>query len=155
MNPNWPRWIKASCAKHFQDRLNPLHLFIEGSNRDTAGKRTYAEFRLDGPYSSEISKNYWQLDIDINILVVTIRDDHDNYEHERNVGIVASAFTRGIVIWKYGNSPGDDPLEKLGCLQMNPDRKDLIEIGNFGQVANDARMIQSTVESHYRLNLKL
>lgn len=151
MNRNWLRWIKSSTAKHFFDRLktNNLFCFIEGSDRRTATHQQYAEFRIDGPYAKEINANYWQLDVEINLLVVTNRDDQDLYGHERGVGFVCETFTPGIPVWKYGDSPTD----LLGCLKLIPDNREKIIVSNFGQVNVDSRMLQSTVEAHYRLNL--
>ena len=154
MNRNWSRWIKASTAKHFYDRRYGLHFYVEGEDRRTTEHRTYLEFRLDGPYSRELSHNFWQLDIEINILVVTIMDKTDLYEHEKNVGIVCEAFTSGIPVWKYGDGPDDDPVSQLGCLMLHSDRKEKIVVSNFGLIKDDSKMMQSTVEAHYKLQLK-
>lgn len=154
INRNWPRWIRASTAKWFSDRMNGLYFYVEGSDSRTKEHRKHIEFRLDGPFAKELSHNYWQLDIEINLLVSTIRDDSDLYEHERSVGIACEAMTAGIPVWKYGDGPDDDPISQLGCLLLIPDNRERIIVSNFGLIKEDSRILQSTVEAHYRLNLK-
>lgn len=155
INPNWARWVKSSAVKWFADRVasNTLGFFMEGQDRRTMENRTYVEFRADGPNIKEVSKDYWHLDLVINILVVTIRNNADLYEHDRNVGLVAQTFTSGIPVWCYGDTTADNPAVQLGCLLLQADQRDRVVISNYGQVKNDSRMIQSTVEGHYRLSL--
>lgn len=155
MNHNWPRWLRASSAQWFKAKILPtLPFFLEGGDRRTEELREYVEFRLDGPYAKELNKGFWQLDVEINVLVVTSRDDSDVYEHDRNVGSACAAFTKGVPIWKLGDGEDDDPLELLGCMVLIPLDKERIIVSNFGQIAPDTRMMQSTVEAHYRLQLK-
>lgn len=150
MNSNWCRWIKASCIKHFSDSLSSyIPLFVEGTDRRTESEQSYCEFRIDGPHASELSRDFWELDIVINILVVTIRTDGNIYQHETNVGVVFDAFINGITVKRYGPDSMIDDQSILGCLN----KREKIIVSNFGQVQNDMRMIQSTVEARYRLNL--
>lgn len=156
MNINWPRWIRTTCILHFKNIIEPgLLLHIEGTDRRTVGEQSYTEFRLDGPFANEINPDYWLLDIEINVLIVTIRNDEDIYQHDRNVGLAATAFTKGIPVFKYGDGEDDDPFAQLGCLILQSGKREKIVISHFGQVADDTRMIQSTVEAHYRLHLQV
>lgn len=154
MDRNIPRWIKSSVVKWFSDQLsNDVYFHLEGCDRRTDDRRQYVEFRLDGPYSRELSNNYWEFDIEINILVVTVRNQTDIYEHDRSIGLVCSAFVPGIPVWKYGDTSDDDPTVQVGCLRVIP-KNELIRVTNFGQVRNDSRLLQSTVEASYKLNLR-
>lgn len=154
INPNWIRWVKSSVVKFFYDRLNDtVHFYLEGQDRRTMQHRTYVEFRIDGPDIKEVSKNFWHLDIEINLLIATIRTESDLYEHDRNVGLVSSVFQSGIPVFCYGDTDSDDPTVQLGCLLLKADSNEKVVISNFGQVKDDSRMLQSTVEGCYRLEL--
>jgi len=151
-DPNWTKWIKASCAKYFNDTLNSsLPMFVEGDDRPNVGSRTRCELRLDGPIITQQNPTYWILETVIDILVVTIRNNTDIYEHDANVGLVVSAFKDGITVYKYG----DDPFAEVGCLWLAPQNGKDIIVSNFGQIANDTKVMQSTVEGHYLLQLKV
>ena len=156
MDKNIPRWIKSSVVKWFSDQFsnNDLYFYLEGCDRRTDTKRQYVEFRLDGPYSRELSHNYWEFAIDIDILIVTIRNETDIYEHDRGIGLVCAAFVPGIPVWKYGDTSDDDPTVQVGCLRVIPKDQGRIVVTNFGQVRNDSRLLQSTVEAYYKLNLR-
>lgn len=149
MNPNWTRWIIASINKHFSDAVSPFDLFIEGTDRRTALEHDYAELRRDGPEYCELSKGYWQIDITIDILVVNKLNDQDIYTLERNVGLVQSAFTTDIPVFEYG----DSPLSQLGCLVLCPRPDEPIRTNYFGQVENDSRLRQVSVDACYRMNI--
>lgn len=153
MNINWPRWIKASLVKWFSDRIatsGGLSLFIEGFDRRTQEKPSYAEFRLDGPYGNEVSINYWEVTVCVNILVVTTHSESDAYAHERNVGLVASAFAKSIPIYCFGNGMQDNPALLLGCMLISDAG---LDIANYGQVHGEIKTQQSMVEVHYVMKL--
>jgi hypothetical protein len=150
MNPNWTRWIVASINKHFADIIKPdLDLYIEGTDRRTGQEQNYAELRHDGPRCTELSKGYWHIDVVVDILVVSKTNDQDIYTLERNLGLVQSAFTEDIPVFKYG----DDPSDQLGCLTLCPRPDEPIRTNNFGQVENDTRLRQASVDACYRMNL--
>ena len=150
MNENYVRWIKSSCLKHFADKYSGrIKLQVEGDDKTVSGHADYLEFRLDGPYFKELGAGYTEIYIEINM-----RDD-DLYRHERNVGIATIPFTKGISVFKYGDGPDDNPLEQLFCLVSALGEREHIVISNFGVIKSDVRMMQSTVESHYKASFQV
>lgn len=152
-NPNWPRWIFASTSKHFQDRLGSLAFYIEGQERTKQTTTDLIEYRMDGPYETEVNKDYWELYIEISILVQATKDGKDFHRIHRNVGLVAAAFT-SIPVYKLGNSVDDDQ-SLLGCLELvqNVGHHERIQINHFGQIEKDTPLLQSSVEGHYKMHL--
>lgn len=154
-NPNWPRWIFASISKHFNDELTAagLTLFIEGQHRDTKAIKDFAELRLDGPNMIEVSRNYWQLKIEVNHIVQSAMDDTNYHRIHQNVGVVAAAYTRTINVYKLGTGAQDDQ-SFLGCLHLLQERRDVLEINHFGQISESLKLVQATVEGHYQMHLE-
>lgn len=150
MNPDWMRWIISSINKYFSDAISPsLYLYISGTDRRTESLKDYAELRRDGPSCTELSKNYWQIDVVIDILVVNKMNVGDLYAFERNIGLVQSAFTTDFPVYMYGNSPD----EMLGCFVLRPQPDEPIRTSYFDQIQNDLRLRQASVEACYRMFL--
>jgi hypothetical protein len=152
---DWPRWIQASCIKYFDSQRCNIPMYIEGQDRNTSILQDYIEFRLDGPTIQEQSKDTWELIIEINILVVSYIDANDMYKQLRLVGTIAHAFRASIPVYEFGNNVEPDPPELLGCLTLIEQGGSKIIISNFGLINPDLRMLHSTVEAHYRLQLDL
>jgi len=157
-----PRWIKASVLKFFQqlvDKDGGLHLKFEGTpyidqeGRVVTKLPQWAEFRLDGPFSKEPSNNYWTHRIEVNLLVATNLSTQDFYSHERSVGIIYDAFRTEIPVFRLGNGEFDNQAQ-LGCFQIQTEEREAIIVSNFGQIETDIKLTQSTVEGHYRMDLK-
>lgn len=149
-NENWARWTYASFSQYFTTAIAPFPLFIEGQDRRTNTQTDYAELRIDGPFMKECSKGYWELVIEISILVVTYINEKDLWKQARNCGLVASAFQS--VPMK--NVDLDPPLD-VGCYVILTDGRDRILISNFGQINADSRMIQSSVDAKYKMTLQI
>jgi len=156
-NPNWPRWIFATISRHFTDaaQLAGLPLFIEGQHRATRDFKDFFELRLDGPLMREISKDCWLLQIEVNILVQSIMDEKNYHRLHQNVGTLTAAFEKSINVWRYGNNPQDDK-SFVGCLQLLQDseHRDYLEVNHFGQIDIKTKLIQATVEGHYKMLLQ-
>lgn len=146
-----PRWILASVSKHFSAQCSALPLHIEGNARITNPKDRL-EFRLDGPYITEPSKNYFLIRVEINILVTTIVDEKDGHKYLRNTGIALTGFTDTISVYRYGNGVSDDN-SFLGCLQLLSQDREKVVVSNFGLVEPTNNIYQSTVEGHYQMEL--
>ncbi|RLF64637.1 MAG: hypothetical protein DRN30_05245 [Thermoplasmata archaeon] len=149
-----PRWIFASVSKHFNDSIYVAHavpLFIEGQLRATSEEKDFTELRVDGPYLSETSKQYWRTYIEVNIAVQSVMDDQDYHRIHNTVGVVVFAFT-SIRVYKYGDGLTDDQ-SLVGCLKLITDArgKDRIQVSHFGQLDPDKRLLQATVEAHYEM----
>lgn len=157
MNPNWQRWVVASFNKHFNDAITgnnpPLFMYVEGTDRRTNEQQTYTELRVDGPYYTELSKGYWQLDVEVDILIMHKVGNVDLYAPQRAIGIVLAAFTTDIPVFMYGDGTDDDSLTQLGCFVLLPDEPEPIRVTNFGQPRLENREYQSTVNAKYRMFL--
>ena len=148
-NSNWPRWLYASTSKYFQAIADayPIHMYLESVERNTKEESKWLEFRMDGPQTREISKGYFRLDVEINILWSVHLDSTDFHEQQRILGALIEAMT-DICIHKYGD---DDSL--LGTLILQQDPNNPIRGNNFGQVRPDTQLVQGSVEGAYRMYL--
>lgn len=152
MDSNWTRWTIASIVKHFDALRQGVHLHVEGRERITPEPKKRFELRIDGPYTKELSANYWQLDFEVNVLITQVRDTSDAYSMDRLKGIVQAAFTRTIVARKLGDTP--DPGDTLGCLILRSDGREGIMTSEFGLIDASQGLRQATVEGHYRMELR-
>lgn len=152
MNRHWPRWIFASASKHFADALTveSIPLFVEGDERDTADLPIVCEFRQDGPWVQEVSNGVFHCTVEINMLVSVMFSDNSYKIHEMT-GLLASLFTE-ICVKKYGDGV-DDTGDFVGSLILKDTLPEPVVITNFGRVRTDVRMMQATVEGHYKMVL--
>ena len=153
LDPNWDRWIFASVSSQFAAvaRAGGVDMFVEGT--DMFGRRQdkdYFEFRLDGPNTDEVSRDYWRLDFDVNILVASIKDQKDIHRIYRNVGLAATMFLRALNIYKLGNGIADNPSIVLGCAELTPEG---IFVTHHGQLDPTVPVLQATLLASYKLNL--
>jgi hypothetical protein len=144
-NENWSRWIFASASKHFYDGINSdVPLFIEGQDRTKfADLLNKAEFRINGPSFEELSKNYWKLDCEINVVLQTAKTK-ELHTKEKLVGKIVSTFTN-INVKRYGDGLSDDNTY-LGCLQL----KGQVEKLDLGE---DDKMMQCALTASYQILL--
>ena len=148
-NPNWARWIFASVSKHFDDRKGDYELFIEGQYRNVNPPKDFFELRMDGPYITEQNKGYFQVYVEINVLVQSHMDDTNYHRIHETTGYVSSIYT-GIKLYKFGNGPLDTQ-EEFGCLRLlqNTQKRNRIEINQFGQIDPKVRLMQASIEGHF------
>jgi hypothetical protein len=152
-----PQWVFLSAAEYFKAIVeddNSLKYFVEGEPRTTDKDEQYIEFRLDGPESEEVSRNYWHHDFEIN-LAITILQNEDLGRIHRYAGIIVQAMNAEIPIFKYGcvNDLANDKTF-IGCLQLRREfRERAIVTAHFGQVEASLNIMQATVEGHFRLTL--
>ncbi len=150
MDSNWPRWIWASTTKYFQISINTnIPIYIEGDDRNTNELADYCEFRMDGPIIIETTKGFFDLNLHINILINSLRDEKDTHKIHKAVGLVASKFTTWIDIFKYGDNPQVDDGSLLGCMLLQGE----IDIEHFGQIEVAVRAMQATVSGAYKIQL--
>ena len=71
VEPEMSRWIFASTSGDFGALAVTagIKLYVEGQPRDTNKFPSFIEFRMDGPDKTELSKDFFELAIEINILV--------------------------------------------------------------------------------------
>ena len=149
-NKNWPRWIFASLTKWFDDHRDGVEMYVEGDDANLSALADYIEFRFNGPMMEESSKGWWRIDVIINILVVSKRNDRSLHTLPTNLGKVAAAFTTNIPIYKFGNNVDDNRTELLGCMTLF----DSIEITQLGQVEPNVKELQAMVQGHYRMHIE-
>lgn len=155
MNPNLPRWIFASAAKHFDGYKGDCYLHIEGvGQRDADSRRVFwAEFRLDGPYETggtAIEENYT---VEINVLICASIEEKYAYRIQDLQGRFGAAFTACIPVRRYGDGPQDDS-SLVGHLQLLTAGSEKLMISNFGKIGPNTDIKQGSIEGHYRLNLR-
>jgi len=156
VNQNWNRWIFASISQHFVDGVgSELPLYIEAQLRGDMVRTTpdFAELRVDGPYVTEVSKNYWRHYLEVNVLIRTSIGSNYHQIHTYT-GLICSIFT-DISLYKYGNTINDDD-SIFGCLGLLQDSRgrDRIQVSHYGQIEPDLREVQATVEGHYEVFLE-
>jgi hypothetical protein len=153
MNTNWSRWIFASICKHFDAHKDSLTMFIEHQLRDTRLIKDFIELRMDGPRFLQASKDYWEITVEINVLIQSTLDDKDYHRIERSIGIVVNAFTN-IYVLRLGNGVSDDQ-SLLGCLKLiqNAGKREYLQVYRLGQVDKTNKIVQAVVEGHYRMEL--
>ena len=153
LKQHWPRWIFASVSKYFSGiaQTEGLFYFIEGTHRTTKEHEKYIEFRMDGPNVTELSKNYFQIDVEINMLWSFNQDQENFHESQRITGILLNAMT-DICVYRYGDDFVDNS-ELLGTLSLQQNKKNPIRVNNFGQIRSDVKLMQGTVEGSFRMTL--
>ena len=154
LSKDLPRWIVASVSQHFEDRRQGIFMFIEGQLRRTSDLKDFIELRIDGPHYTELSKGFWRVYIEINVLIQSAQDKIDRYRIYKSAGVVASAFEQTISIFKFGDEVGDDD-SLVGCLKLLGDKeaRERVQISHFGQIEPETGIFQSTVEAHYVVEL--
>ena len=156
-NKNWTRWIFASISKHFLDYFTAegVTLFIEGQHRDTDTLQDFVELRIDGPRLTEVSKDCWLFRVEVNILITSIMNDTNYYRVQQNVGISQAGCIQ-IDVFKFGDGVDDDG-SFLGCFKLLQDKasRDFLEANQFGQIDVATKILQATVEAHYKMLLQI
>lgn len=150
---NWGRWITASMLKYLDDnKPSGAFVYYEGQPRKTNGYDAWYEVRIDGPTARELSKDYWRLEIEVNILC-SCGVDRDLYHIDRMLGEMGALLSDAPGLFKLGDGPDDDQSQ-LGCLTLNMrDSNEGIIPHKFGQIEPKTPLIQATIEAHYWINL--
>ena len=148
MNKNWTRWISTSIYKHYDDRRDGIELYLEGTPRPKTQSVNRFELRIDGPAIAMITSGYFELFVEINLLVQTSKTETDPYKQVKNTGIGQIAFTAAIPIYKYGNGVDDNRTIQLGCLQLDS------EIITTPFLATPEGLLYTTIEGTYKMYLE-
>lgn len=154
INPNWSRWIWASCTKLFDANKGDYFMFIEGLTRTTDGSEVFLEYRADGPLIREPCKNQFVFDITINLMVQVGINNYDAHAFQKAFGWAQSMFVDCIPVYKYGDGPDDDS-SFLGNFILKYSREiDFVHSLQLGQIDPIMRLMQGTVECRYRMDFK-
>ncbi len=151
-NPNWVRWVMASIFKYFDDAKGPYFLHIEGTERATKDLDKWAELRVNGPHIFERSKKDWELSCEINVLVSAQANSPNCYDYPTLSGWFAALFASTIHIYKFGSEVGDDQ-SYVGCLQIQSNGNEKIQVSHFGVIEPGSNLQQGSVDAHYNMYL--
>ena len=127
-------------------------MFIEGMIRDTNKIHEFFELRIDGPNYTEWSKDYWEIYMEINVLIQVAKNNQDFHAMRRRTGQLSEIFEPCINLYRYGDGPDDDGL-LFGVLERIDEEKEKIQTSHFGQIEPRLELEQSTVEAHYKAML--
>jgi hypothetical protein len=158
-NPHWPRWIFASAADHFRQAADGIELpiLIEGVDERETEKMcagNHVEFRLNGPAVTELSRGYFRLDVDVNLLLTSMMGGQvkNAYDIVQQAGVLLQAAGHPIPVHKFGNGPDDDQ-SLVGCLTLRSGKRDAVRVIHFGQLGRSHRLRQCAVDARYHLFL--
>jgi hypothetical protein len=130
-------------------------LYIEGQIIDKLNEEERLELRVDGPNCTEVSKQYWKLYIEINVLCQCAKNNINYHRMRQLTGLARSIFEPCINVYKYGSGV-EDTQEFVGVLKRLDDEKgrNNIQVTQFGQVDPVVPVEQSSVEAHYVMFLE-
>ena len=120
----------------------PITMYIEGIERKTTEEDKHVEFRMDACGTEELSKGYYQIDININMLWSVDIDHVDFYESQRIIGKILEYMTN-ICVYEYAD--GEAYVGELVIQET--------QTANFGQIKEDAQVLQGTVDGRYVMHL--
>jgi hypothetical protein len=158
-NPNWARWVFASVATYLKQvaQQQQLAALVEGLDDRTTTVMEASdrcEIRITGPFTKELSHNYFQIEVLVNVLFLSRYEEEKNqYAVMQKIGVFHEAMDGAIAIFKYGNQVGDDEHALVGCLSPVQGRNDAIRVMHFGQITPTDRIKQSMVDARYRMEL--
>jgi hypothetical protein len=152
MNDRLPVWIVLSIAKHFKDLLIGQNVYLEGQARDTSKEESWIEIRVDGPVENRVSYKHSKWKYEINLLIVTTRNDNVARIHEL-CGIAQPCFKDSIPIYRYGSDNGDDGT-LYGCLRLIIGFRERIVTSIFGNVNPTTNLLQACIEGHYEIDVE-
>lgn len=158
-NPNWTRWIFASVAKNLSAvaTTNSIPVIVEGINDETdtfTEDTDHIEIRISGPYSRKLPGNEYHIHMDVNVILTSRFDGAQKNRHAllTNAGLFHESMDQAILIYRYGNSVGDDS-SYLGCLIPRSGKNDTIRVIHFGKVDPTDKVKQSVVDARYEMYL--
>ena len=154
VDPNWARWAFASVAtlkKQLAQQAN-IPALVEGlDERTTAYMEAPArvEIRMSGPFTRELSIDYHEVSVDINLLFTSRYEINANqYDIIQIVGQFHAALDGPLSVTRLGAQPGDDG-SFVGCLLPRTGRNDAVRIFHFGQTDQTDRQKQVMIDARY------
>lgn len=154
-----PRWTFASLAAAMTEVADTFPVYVEGNDERTdafleASHR--AEARINGPFVQELSKGYFRVWVDVNVLLTSQGTLRDRYELHRIAGLYLHALTEAVEVWNYGSQPGDydDDPTLLGCLLPRAGRNRSVSVFHFGQTEKTDQVRQSAVDATLEMHIE-
>ena len=158
-NPNWARWVFASVATCLKQvaQGQQLPVLIEGLDERTTefmSATDRCEVRITGPFTREVSRDWYQIEVVVNVLFVSRYEEQKNqYAIIQKMGVFHEAMDGAIAVYKYGSGADDDEHVLVGCLSPVQGRHDAIRVMHFGQIDPTDRLKQSMVDARYRMEI--
>ncbi len=156
INSNWTRWIMASASVYFKAVADtiPLDFLVDGVNeRESETQETdHSELRINGPFIVEQSKNFYHLEVDLNILVTDLMKEtgESAYDIATWCGVFQLGMDGPISIYKYGGVAGDDS-SLVGCLTPRTGKYDANKVLHFGMIDRVDRIRQSMIDGKFEM----
>jgi len=163
VNPNWARWVFASLGEHLKKVATQVKVpvLIEGFDERTSSLMQAAdrvEIRITGPYCQPVSKDFYRLFVDANVLLVSRygNDAKNAFDVLNLAGLYQEALGQTISVYNYGNKPGDytglpSTLVHVGCLRLSPGKS--VQVTHFGQVDRVDKIKHTEVQASYTMEL--
>ena len=159
VNPNWTRWVFASVATMLKDVAETckIAVLVEGLDERTGPymeATDRVEIRITGPFTRDLSNNYYELAIDANALFISRYEDGKNkYDILNAIGAFQAAMDAPIPIYKFGNQSGDDETVIIGVMEPRRVRGDAVRVMHLGQADLTNRIKQTLVDARYLMYL--
>jgi hypothetical protein len=107
------------------------------------------EIRVSGPYTKELSKDYYEVGLDINLLFTSRYEVGGNqYDIITIVGRFHEALDGPIPMKRLGKEPGDDG-SLVDCFMTRTGRNDAVRVFHFGQTDQNDRQKQVMIDARY------
>lgn len=158
-NPKWARWIHASIATYLKSvaSLNSIPSLVDGIEQRTAAfseAPDKVEFRVNGPFTRELSENYYEAKVGINVLVSSTigGPKKDAFRLDDILGLFHEALDEPIPVFDYSLTISD-PGYQLGCLKLVQDKLGL-RVLHFGQIDPNDLVRQGMVSGNYYIELR-
>jgi hypothetical protein len=154
VDPNWARWTFASVMTLMKQLAQEAGIpaLVEGlDERTTAYMEAPArvEIRMSGPFTRELSIDYHEVSVDINLLFTSRYEINANqYDILKTVGQFHTALDSPIAMLRLGDQPGDDG-SLVGCLLPRTGRNDAVRVFHFGQTDQTDRQKQVMIDARY------
>ena len=103
-NPNWARWVFASVATYLKQvaQQQQLPVLIEGLDERTTefmSATDRCEVRITGPFTRELSRDYFQVEVVVNVLFVSRYEEQKNqYAVIQKTGVFQEAMDGNIAV---------------------------------------------------------
>lgn len=156
MNPNWARWVYASVADYLKAVAedNSLPWLVDGSEDrgdEFSQAQAHVEIRINGPFTEELSKGYYRLTVDVNVLLQVRYEEVNGYQRQTLIGAFQAAMQGPIPVFKFGAEVGDDKSQ-IGCLTIP--RGGAVKVHHFGQLTDPERRAESMSDARYTVDLE-
>lgn len=161
VNKRWDKWVFASLSKFFYDAavLEDKEMFIEGQKQDTNKFPEWLEFRMEGPWFSELSKDCWHIEVVVDIGVNRSKDDTNFHGLSLLKGVTESLFESCIPVYKYPTEgivdPESDSSLFVALSLQNMDTRTPLKAKVYGQPSPSTELEQATVEGIYTQTFSL